>query len=105
MEIFELLDKIRERPSLYLGTHSINRLISFLGGYYFYKHSCGISNSKQDKVWFMFQRWIEKKYSVQTSQSWAQIILFFSIDESKSLENFFILLEEFKNEHYHADND
>ena len=97
MEIFELLDKIKERPSLYLSGDSINHLKAFLDGYYFCKHSFVLSNSLQDQNWFRFQQWIEEKYSIRTSQSWAQIILFFSTDECEALNNFFDLLEEFKN--------
>ena len=103
MEIFELLDKIRNRPGLYLGTNSIERLAAFLNGYYFCRKSFEFPSSKQDQIWFAFQKWVQKKYSIRTSQSWSQIILFFSIDESEALENFFRHLEEFKNEHYHLD--
>ena len=75
-EIFKLLDEIKKRPGLYLGSNSITKLHIFLGGYYFCKHSFGIEISSQDKIWFMFQRWIERKYSIRISQSWASIISF-----------------------------
>ena len=97
VEIFELLENIKKRPSLYLNGESINQLKAFLDGYYFCKHSFERSNSPQDQMWFRFQQWIEKKYSIKTSQSWAQILLFFSTDEYEALKNFWVLFEEFKN--------
>jgi len=101
VEIFELLDKIKERPSLYLSGDSINHLKAFLDGYYFCKHSFELSNSLQDQNWLTFQQWIEERYSISTSQSWAQIILFFSNDECEALKNFFELLEEFMSNQSH----
>jgi hypothetical protein len=101
VEIFELLNNIKKRPSLYLGGNSINHLKAFLDGYYFCKHSFELSNSLQDQLWFTFQQWIEKKYSIKTSQSWAQIILFFSTDECEALKKFFELWEEFMNNQHH----
>ncbi|MEG4320616.1 MULTISPECIES: hypothetical protein [unclassified Microcoleus] len=40
---------------------------------------------------------------MQTSQSWANVILFYSEDESKALDLFFELLDEFIARHSSAD--
>ncbi|OQW89617.1 MAG: hypothetical protein BWK78_07610 [Thiotrichaceae bacterium IS1] len=98
MEIFELLEQIRQRPALYLSGNSIRQLKSFLDGYYWCRHSLGVPKSPQDQHWFQFQSWIAKKYSIRSSQSWAQIILFFANDEFEALQHFFELWEEFLRE-------
>lgn len=41
-----------------------------------------------------FQDWIQKKFNIDSSQSWANIILFFSQDERDALD-IFQLFEEF----------
>jgi len=97
MELFELLEQIRKRPGMYLSSnHSIGRLQSFLDGYYFCKASLGIPDTKQDEQWSLFKKWLYQKYSIKTSQSWAQIIQFFSNDECEALHLFFELWEEFR---------
>jgi len=99
MEIFELLERIRKRPGMYLSTnHSIGRLQSFLDGYYFAKIAFNIPPSEQDVQWSLFKEWLYRKYSIRSSQSWAQIILFFSNDECEAMGQFFELLDEFLNE-------
>jgi hypothetical protein len=94
MHIETLINKIRERPSLYLGGRSILRLKSFLDGYYF---ALSVNNieSGDDDFWAKFQSTIVAKYHVTTSQNWAQVLLFFSNDEAEALDEFFKLFEEF----------
>jgi hypothetical protein len=46
-----------------------------------------------------FPEWIRKKFNVTTSQSWANIILFYSEDERKALDKFFELFAEFIQSH------
>ncbi|WP_444997554.1 hypothetical protein [Aliikangiella sp. IMCC44359] len=92
MEILTLLDAIKKRPSMYLGAASVVRLKSFLDGYYF-----SLENSeKEDEFWENFQKWISRKFNINTSQNWMQIILFFSNDELEGFKLFFKLLDEFK---------
>ena len=42
-----------------------------------------------------FQDWIQEKYKIRSTQSWAQIILFYSTSEYDGLDNFFQLFDEF----------
>ncbi|BAZ10976.1 hypothetical protein NIES4071_28000 [Calothrix sp. NIES-4071] len=43
-----------------------------------------------------FQPWIQNRFNVRTSNSWANIILLFTRDEKDALNCFFKLLDEFK---------
>jgi hypothetical protein len=59
--------------------------------------------TKQDRDFMEFPEWIRKKFNVQTSQSWANIILFYCEDETQALDRFFELLDEFINRHSSTD--
>ncbi len=76
---------------MYIGQNSISCLKAFLDGWYLRN-----PNSVSDqKLMEGFQDWVVKKYRIDSSQSWARIILFFSQDEANALTNFYGLFEEF----------
>jgi len=95
MELFQLLEKIKERPGLYLGKKSIVNLRSFLDGYYFALMENGLCKEDEISLWKDFQNYIQSRYKIKSSQDWSSIILFFSTDESEGLDNFFNLFENF----------
>ncbi|MDF0553080.1 hypothetical protein [Kamptonema sp. UHCC 0994] len=103
-DLYRLIEKIKKAPSMYLGRHSIICLQAFLSGYSVAKYELGEQPTKQDSDFMEFPEWIRKRFNVQTSQSWANIILFYSEDESKALDKFFELLDEFINRNPAADN-
>jgi hypothetical protein len=103
-DLYTLIEKIKKAPSMYLGRHSIICLQAFLSGYSVAKYELGEQPTKQDSDFREFPEWIRKRFNVQTSQSWANVILFYSEDESKALDKFFELLCEFIDRHASADN-
>lgn len=82
---------------MYLGRRSIICLQAFLSGYSIAQHGLGAVETPQEKDFQHFPEWIRQRFKVQTSQSWASIILFFSEDERTALDRFFELFEEFVN--------
>lgn len=92
---YQLLDKIKTRPALYLGKRSICSLPAFLDGYTFAYRQLGIPVTEQEQEFTEFQDWIEKQFNQQSTRSWARIILFYSEDESQALDTFFQLFENF----------
>jgi len=82
---------------MYLGRHSILCLQAFLSGYNVARYSSNTSSTQQEEDFKQFPEWIRQRFNIQTSQSWASIILFFSEDELKALDTFFELFEEFVN--------
>jgi hypothetical protein len=96
MRINDLIESIKKRPALYISGDSINRLKSFLDGYFFAINLYKIE-TEDIEFWSDFQSWINNYYKITTSQSWAQIILFFSTDEYHALNEFFKLFDEFLN--------
>lgn len=92
---YELIEKIKQRPDLYLGKPSISHLQVFLDGYTYARLELGIPLTEQEQEFEGFQEWIEKRFNQHSSQSWPQIILAYSEDESDALDRFFQLFEEF----------
>ena len=50
-----------------------------------------------------FHDWVQQRYKMKTSNSWANIILLFTRDEKDAFEQFFKLLNEFKQRHNSLD--
>ncbi|WP_201789141.1 hypothetical protein [Scytonema hofmannii] len=95
LDLYDLIRNIQKRPAMYLGQPSISHLRTFLAGYFFARHQLGEPETNQEKHFVNFQNWIQEKFKVTSSQSWDKIILFFSQDEHKALEQFFELFDEF----------
>ncbi|MCI0446992.1 hypothetical protein L0152_27785 [bacterium] len=97
--LYELLQKIKERPGLYLGQRSITRLHAFIGGYSLAQHELGVPSLETEHILGEFQEWIQHRFEIGSSHSWAQIILFYSEDEQEAFQQFFDLFEEFLEQH------
>lgn len=77
---------------MYIGRNSIFALDAFLLGWKFANSQIQPENFNNEE--HDFQDWISKKFKIQTSQSWAAIIFFFSQDEANALKLFFELFDE-----------
>jgi hypothetical protein len=95
---YDLLQKIKKRPAMYLGRHSIFSLQAFLDGYYFARRELGVPLTTQESEFQEFLQWIRQRFQVETGQLWASILLFNSADEGKAVDRFFSLFEEFLNQ-------
>ncbi|WP_375509372.1 hypothetical protein [uncultured Nostoc sp.] len=93
----EILNSIKKRPGMYLGTNSITRLDMLLRGYSLARKEVGVPPTEPEREFEGFQSWIEEKYRINSGQSWSKIILFYSIDEYEALQKFFELFEEYLN--------
>jgi len=90
--VFELLADIRKRPAMYLGKPSIHHLNCFLGGW-LHRNYDGVADAE---LFGEFATWVEKRYKMTSTQGWAKIIEFWSVDEIQALERFYELLDEFQ---------
>ncbi|WP_017749260.1 hypothetical protein [Scytonema hofmannii] len=97
--LYTLIQKIQKAPSMYLGRASIVCLQAFLSGYSIAQYELGATQSPQDKDFQEFPEWIKQKFNIQSSQSWANILLFYAEDEQKALDLFFNVFEEFRARH------
>ncbi|MEA5566777.1 hypothetical protein [Anabaena sp. UHCC 0399] len=93
--LYNLLQKIKKRPAMYLGKNSIFSLQAFLDGYYFARREIGINLTEEEIEFQNFLQWIRHRFNVETGQLWSSIILFHSADEKSAVDRFFTLFEEF----------
>ncbi|MBD2169472.1 hypothetical protein H6G04_34500 [Calothrix membranacea FACHB-236] len=95
--LYEMLDKIKQNPGIFLGKYSITRLRAFLDGYMSSREDLGLSPTQQEIEFNKFQDWIQTRFKITSSHGWDSIILFYSADEREALNNFFELFEQFRN--------
>lgn len=95
-ELYEVLDKIKARPGMYIGRASVSDLFMFLVGYGFARNELKIELTKPELEFYdEFQPWLQEKLGVPTVSSWAKIIMLHCHDEKAGFEYFFKLLDEF----------
>lgn len=93
-----LLEKISQKPGLYLGSPSVTALRHFLVGYKFARQEMGIApNELELDFYHEFQPWLQRYLQIQTSNPWDKILLFKYLDEATAFSRFFQLLEAFRN--------
>ncbi|GET37924.1 hypothetical protein [Microseira wollei] len=91
----DLLPEIKKRPTLYLSRYSIFDFQSFYYGYDLAKNQLGIPKTDADVEFEEFLSWVRTRYNIETTQSWASLILFHSVDERDALDRLFKLWEKF----------
>lgn len=86
--LYEMLDKIKRNPGIFLGKYSITRLRAFLDGYMSSREDLGLPPTQQEIKFNQFQDWIQTRFKITSSHGWDSIILFYSADERDALNNF-----------------
>ncbi|MEG4347472.1 hypothetical protein QUB70_29965 [Microcoleus sp. A003_D6] len=92
-KFYELLDRIQKKQGMYIGSRSISNLFIFLCSYQNARDLLAIPVTEEEEEFSEFQPWLQKRFALNSSASWAKIILFYSTDESHAFETFFDLLE------------
>ena len=92
----DLLPQIKKRPTLYLSRYSIFDFQSFYYGYDFARNQLELPKSEKDQEFEQFLSWLRERYKIETTQSWANLILFHSVDERDALDRLFDLWEKFQ---------
>lgn len=93
--LYNLLNQVRQKPGMYIGAPSLTSLHMFLGGYEFSRQEQNIKLTAEEKEFEGFQAWIQERFKITASVSWAKIILLYSADERAGFELFFELWDEF----------
>ena len=95
--LFEILEKIKTKPGMYLGRPSVSDLFMFLVGYECARSELDIELDRAEEDFQgEFQPWLQKKMGITTVSSWAKMIMLYCHDEKAGFESFFKLLDEFK---------
>lgn len=88
-KLFEILQKIINKPGMYIGSDSVSDLFHFLVGFKTALRELGIAATKEEMDFYReFQPWVQKKYHVSTSNSWAKIIMLHCANEQEGFKTF-----------------
>lgn len=94
--LFDLFEKIKAKPGLYLGNTSISKLRMFILGYRFARSELNILSTEAESDFYKnFQPWLQNRLSIRTVNAWDKIILLTCSDEKTAFNYFFELLTEF----------
>jgi hypothetical protein len=93
--LYDLLNKIHQKPGIYIGVPSVSGLHLFLCGYAFSCQEQGLAITAEEQTFAQFQPWIQQRFNIAASVSWAKIILLHSADKRARFELFFELWAEF----------
>ena len=90
--MLSLLNEMRGRLGMFLGTTSLTKLASFLRGY---EHALLLRGGQTpDHFLAEFRDWIQQRFG-DTSRSWEDIILAQTKDEQAAVQLFWQLLDEY----------
>ena len=104
--LYKLLQKVKNKPGMYIGRPSVSDLFMFIVGYEFARGELDIEPTEwEDDFHENFQPWLQKKYHVSTSNSWAKIIMLYCGNEQEGFNAFYRLLDEFQNRERSLDRD
>ena len=85
--LFDLLEKIKTQPGLYLGAASITHLRMFIHGYRFARTEMGVANTEAESDFYKnFQPWLQNRLSIRTVNAWDKLILLTCIDEKAAFD-------------------
>ena len=93
---YELLDDIRRRPAMYLGRKSLRDLDAWLQGYHMGKAEAGAAASDEEQEFREFDAFVQDKYDWHDVGGWAWKIAYYHRDDASALDEFFKLLDEFR---------
>ena len=99
MTIIELIKQIKPFPILFIRKHSIFSLEVFIDGWYYRDEE---EDVKADILYTDFYEWLRKRYNMNDSRGWADILLYKFETEEKALDEFFVLFNTFYKEKYNS---
>lgn len=92
-KLYVLLQDIRERPELYLGKKSVERLCHFINGYR--EHETYTVDTVKNDWMYDLKRYIEGYYNLNTDHNWSSLMQFFSNTEEEAFDKFYEFFDEF----------
>jgi hypothetical protein len=89
----ELLEEMRGRVPMYIGSNSVVKLASFLRGYQYALEKNGLG--RDDNFLAAFQEMTQSRYGVKVSKGWEDIIRFQSSDDQEAMDLFWRLFDDY----------
>ena len=97
MTIIELIKQIKPIPELFIIKHSIFSLEVFIDGWCYRDTK---EDVKASVLYTEFYEWLRKKYNINDTMGWANILFYKFETEEKALDEFFVLFNTFYKEKY-----
>ena len=97
MTIIELIKQIKPIPELFIRKHSIFSLEVFINGW---RYRDTKEDVKASVLYTEFYEWLRKKYKINNTMGWANILYYKFETEEKALDEFFVLFNTFYKEKY-----
>ena len=97
MTIVELIKQIKPFPILFIRKHSIFNLEAFVNGWHYRDTK---EDVKASVLYTEFYEWLRKKYKINNTMGWANILYYKFETEEKALDEFFVLFNTFHKEKY-----
>ena len=97
MTIIELIKQIKPIPELFIIKHSIFSLEVFIDGWYYRDNK---EDVKSGILYSEFYEWLRKRYNIDNTMGWANILYYKFETEEKALDEFFVLFNTFYKEKY-----
>jgi len=91
--LYKKIQQMKQRPGMYIGKKSLHLLQAYLNGYIAYHNEV---NDKPNYFFLPeFQEYVQQRYNIHTTHSWASLITFFSCNDNDAFDKFYELLDDF----------
>ena len=91
-KIIKVLNEVKERPGVYIGKKSLERLAMYITGYV----SCMVELTGETTNFLIdIQEYVANHYNINSDQYWVDIIRFYTLSEDEAYDKFYELLYEF----------
>jgi len=95
MTIVELIKLIKPIPELFIRKYNIFYFEAFVNGWYYRDNK---EDVKSGILYSEFYEWLRKRYNIDNTMGWANILYYKFETEEKALDEFFILFNIFYKE-------
>jgi hypothetical protein len=93
---FGLLEAIRQRPGMYIGRKSLRDFRAWLDGFQFGRVQAGVEPLPDEAEFEGFDAFVCNKYRWHDVGGWAAKIAYYHRDDADAFDEFFRLLDEFR---------
>jgi hypothetical protein len=93
---FGLLAAVRERPGMYIGRKSLRDFYTWLGGLRFARMQAKLPPLAGQDEFDGFDAFVCNKYRWHDVGGWAAKIAYYYRDDADALDQFFVLLDEYR---------
>ena len=97
MTIVELIKLIKPIPELFIRKYNIFYFEAFVNDWYYRDNK---EDVKSGILYSEFYEWLRKRYNIDNTMGWANILYYKFETEEKALDMFFVLFNTFYKEIY-----